>query len=62
MKLVRRSALMRWTQFKEHRQLMTGEYVDWLDSSAFPAGHPLVFVSHRWMTFVPGYIKQILKN
>ena len=49
MKLVIQSVLMRWTQFKEHRQLKQGEYIEWQRSLDTQVSKSLVFVSHRWI-------------
>lgn len=48
--MIKLSALMTWTRFKECRQLPDTDYVEWQNAAAIPSAHRLVFVSHRWIT------------
>ncbi|GAA2332265.1 tetratricopeptide repeat protein [Dactylosporangium salmoneum] len=49
-RLVRGSALLTWTAFKESRQLEPGEYVDLTSLADVAEDHRLICVSHRWMS------------
>jgi len=48
--MIKHSAVMSWTQFKEYRELDSYDYVEWSEEQEKLHAQYFVFVSHRWIT------------